>query len=93
MRRKIATLAGTLMVGAALALAAVSFAQAPGGFHRQRENNFPGIHAAIHQLESAREYLKHNTPHDFHGHKTNALHHIDEAIRELRLGIQSDRKH
>jgi hypothetical protein len=93
MKATIATLVGTLMVGAALALPAVSFAQAPGGLHRQRTNNFPGIHDAIHQLETTREYLKGNTAHDFHGHKTNAINHIDAAIKELRLGMQSDRKH
>jgi hypothetical protein len=93
MKRTIAALVGTLIVGAALTLPAVSFAQTPHGLHRQRENNFPGMHDAIHQLESTREYLKRNTAHDFHGHKTNAINHINEAIKELRLGIQSDLKH
>jgi hypothetical protein len=36
MKGTIATLAGTLMVGASLALPAVSFAQAPGQLQRQR---------------------------------------------------------
>lgn len=81
------------MVGAALTLPAASFAQAPGVRPGQRENNFPGMHEAIHQLESTRAYLKQDTAHDFHGHKSNAINHINEAIKELRLGIQSDRKH
>ena len=93
MKGRIASLVGTLMVVAALTLPAVSFAQAPAVRPGQRENNFPGMHDAIHQLENTRAYLKRDTAHDFHGHKTNAINHINEAIKELRLGIQSERKH
>jgi hypothetical protein len=84
MKGTIASLVGALMVGAALALPAVSFAQAPGELHRQRESNFPVMHGAIEQLRLTS---------DFHRHKENAINHIDAAIQELKLGIQSDRAH
>jgi hypothetical protein len=91
MKGTIATLVGTMMVGAALALPAVSFAQAPGQLQRQRENRFPAMHAAIERLEKAKEILNHEAASDFHGHKANAINHIDAAIQEIKAGIQSDR--
>lgn len=91
MKGTIASLVGALMVGAALALPAVSFAQAPGELYRQRQNNFPAMHEAIEQLRQTRAALKNDAANDFHGHKANAINHIDAAIQELKLGIQSDR--
>ena len=44
MKGTIATLVGSVVVGAALALPAVSFAQAPGELQRQREEHFPVMH-------------------------------------------------
>ena len=95
MKGVVATLAGTLIVGAALTLPAIIFAAppAPGEVHKQRMSNFPGMHEAISQLESTREYLKNDTAHDFNGHKTNAINDINAAIKELRSGIQSERRH
>ena len=92
MNGTLAAVVGTLMVGAVLTLPAVSFAQKPGQLHRQRTAGFPAMHEAIHQLESTREYLKTDAAHDFHGHKSAAIGHINEAIKELKLGIESDRK-
>jgi hypothetical protein len=93
MKGTIASLVGALMVGAALALPAVSFAQAPGELHRQRESNFPVMHGAIEQLRQTKTALQNEAASDFHGHKENAINHIDAAIQELKLGIQSDRAH
>jgi hypothetical protein len=93
MKGTIATLLGIFAVGAALAMPAVSYAQAPGELQRQRKDNFPAIHEAIQQLQHAKQTLTNEAAGDFHGHKQNAIKHIDEAIQELRLGIQGDRKH
>jgi hypothetical protein len=93
MKGTIATLAGTLMVGAALALPAISFAQAPGELHRQRAEHFPVMHAAIDQLEHTRQMLVSDAAADFHSHKANAINHINAAIQELKAGIQEERKH
>ena len=93
MKGTLATLIGTLMVGGALAMPAVSFAQAPGELHRQRENHFPVMHGAIQQLEQTKAALVNDAASDFHGHKANAIKDIDMAIQELRAGIQEERKH
>jgi hypothetical protein len=93
MKGTIATLIGTLMVGAALALPAVSFAQAPGELHRQREHNFPVMHQAIDQLRSTKQMLVNDAANDFQNHKANAITHIDAAIQELKAGIQGERAH
>jgi hypothetical protein len=93
MKRTIATLLGIFVVGAALAMPAVSFAQAPGELQRQRAANFPAMHEAIQQLQHAKQTLINDAASDFHGHKQSAIKHIDEAIQELRLGVQGDRKH
>lgn len=93
MKGTIATLIGTLMVGATLALPAASFAQAPGELHRQRENHFPVMHGAIQQLEQTKAALANDAAADFHSHKANAIKDIDLAIQELKAGIQGDRKH
>ncbi len=93
MKGTIATLVGSVVVGAALALPAVSFAQAPGELQRQREEHFPVMHGAIEQLRQTKQALISYGASDFHGHKTNAINHIDAAIQELRAGIQEERRH
>jgi len=81
------------MVGAALALPAVSFAQAPGELHRQRTEHFPVMHQAIQQLQQTKQMLTSDAAADFHSHKANAINHINAAIQELKAGIQEERKH
>jgi hypothetical protein len=97
MRRTIATLVAALLVtftiGGTLAVPAVSFAQAPSQLQRQRKNNFPVMHVALERLQKTKEMLAQDAAQDFHGHRVNAINHIDAAIQELRLGIQSDRAH
>ena len=97
MRRTIATLVMTLLVtlivGGALAVPAVSFAQETGELQRQRKNHFPVMHAALERLQKTKEMLAQDAAQDFHGHRVNAINHIDAAIQELKLGIQSDRAH
>lgn len=93
MKGTIATLMGTLMVGVALAVPAVSFAQAPGQLQRQRAGHFPVMHGAIEELEHTKQVLVNDAASDFHSHKANAINHINAAIQELKAGIQEDRKH
>jgi hypothetical protein len=93
MKRTIAALAGASIVAVALALPAISFAQTSEKLHMQRVYNFPEMRAARQKLKEAKEILESKAAKDFHGHKAAAIKHIDEAIQEINLGIQSDRKH
>lgn len=49
----------------------------------------PEIRAALEALHSAKQDLEH-AAHDFHGHRVDAIHAIDEADRQLRLCLESD---
>lgn len=46
----------------------------------------PRIAKAIESLEDARAYLA-AAPHDFGGHKADAIRASDEAIKQLRLAL------
>ena len=47
----------------------------------------PRIARAIEALRDARAYLE-SAPHDFGGHKADAIRATDNAIRELNLALQ-----
>lgn len=47
----------------------------------------PEIEASLGALRSAREDLMH-AAHDYHGHRANAVKHVDEAIREAEICMQ-----
>ena len=55
----------------------------------------PRIAKAIEQLKDARAYME-AAPHDFGGHKADAIRATDEAIRQLNLALlyraREDRK-
>jgi hypothetical protein len=46
----------------------------------------PRIAAAVRALRDARAYMA-AAPHDFGGHKADAIRACDEAIRQLRLAM------
>lgn len=92
MKGTITILTGTLMVGAALALPAALFAQAPPVIVQERGGHFPAIHQAMEQLRQARQTLQADAAADFQGHKKNAISHIDAALQELKAGMQAVRQ-
>jgi hypothetical protein len=49
----------------------------------------PEIRDAIESLRRAREHLNH-AAHDYHGHRVDAIHAIDEAIRQLQVCMKYD---
>jgi len=49
-----------------------------------RLKDHPRLEAAAGALKDAREYIEH-TESDFHGHKVEALHAIQEALHEIAL--------
>jgi hypothetical protein len=46
----------------------------------------PRIARAIESLRDARDYMEH-APHDFGGHKADAIRATDEAIRQLNFAL------
>ena len=46
----------------------------------------PRISNAIAALKDARDYMEH-APHDFGGHKADAIRATDDAIRQLNLAL------
>jgi hypothetical protein len=67
---------GTVL-GIFLTFAATTAVGQPREFH-------PRIVRAIEALRDAKAYLE-EAPHDFGGHKREAIHACDEAIRQLEL--------
>lgn len=59
---------------------------------RGTQEQHPVIHRALQQLENVRNELQNKAAHDFQGHRENAIKHVDEAIKELNLALESDRK-
>lgn len=47
----------------------------------------PRIAKAIEALRDARDYMEH-APHDFGGHKADAIRATDEAIKQLNFALQ-----
>ena len=69
-----------LLIGIILSVSVVTFAE-------QREKMLhPRIAKAIDALKDARGYMQ-EAPHDFGGHKADAIRATDEAIKQLNLAL------
>lgn len=58
---------------------------------RAKAEQHPRIRKAIRELEAAKVELQ-RAPHDFGGHRADALQAVDRAIEQLRLALQYDKK-
>jgi hypothetical protein len=58
---------------------------------RARLEKHPEIHQAIHALEKAKIHLE-KADHDFSGHRQAAIAACDQAIAQLRLCLEGDRR-
>ena len=67
----------------------VSFLPTPARAETTAEEKaaHPRLARAIDELDDAIHYLE-SAPHDFGGHKTEALRASREAVRQLRLALQ-----
>lgn len=74
---------GMCLVGS-LALAQVGFAQQTA---KKELGEHPRIAAAIRELQEAIAYME-RAPHDFGGHKAQAIADSRKAIEQLRLAMQ-----
>ena len=48
------------------------------------QERHPRIRAAIRAINNAKDDLRH-APHDFGGHRDDAIHACDEAVRQLQI--------
>ena len=84
----------TLFLGLVLLASAPTFA-ATNQSVRSEAGDHPRIAAAIHELEDAIQYME-KAPHDFGGHKAEALRASREAVQQLRKALayraKADRK-
>ena len=78
------TLGITLLAAAAFAVGTL----APAPLRADQ----PHMQAALDALERAERELNEST-HDKGGHRGKALDHVHAAIREVRKGIEFDRRH
>ena len=58
---------------------------------RDDREKHPHIRGAIRELQEAKKELQ-TAAHDFGGHRAEALEAIDNAIRQLQLALQYDKK-
>jgi hypothetical protein len=57
----------------------------------ERNEHHPHIRSAIRELQEAKRELQ-VAAHDFGGHRVEALRACDEAIHQLQLALQYDKK-
>jgi len=57
----------------------------------EKNEQHPHIRAAIRELEASKKELQ-TAAHDFGGHRVDAIKAIDEALKQLRLAQQFDKK-
>ena len=83
-----------LLVGL-VSLATTKSVAAPPAPARQEKKaegeHHPHIRAAIRELQEARHELE-TAAHDFGGHRVKAMQAIDNAIKQLREGLEYDKK-
>jgi hypothetical protein len=56
-----------------------------------RVERHPRIRSAIRELQAAKAELQ-KAPHDFGGHRADAVVAVDKAIEQLRIALQYDQK-
>ena len=79
-------------LGAQQPAAKSNFRPSPQEREREERNeHHPHIRSAIHELQEAKHELQ-IAAHDFGGHRVEALRACDEAIHQLQLALQYDKK-
>jgi len=58
---------------------------------KDEKEKHPEIAAAMTHLREAKQNLEH-AAHDFGGHRVAALKHVNEALEECRMALESDKK-
>lgn len=66
-------------------------ARQQAGARREKNEQHPRIRSAIRELEAAKAELQ-KAPHDFGGHRADAVVAVDKAIEQLKLALDYDKK-
>ena len=82
------TLAALLALATMLAVPATA---AEGKGKGRPGENHP-IHRAIKELQEVKTYLE-KAPHDFGGHRKEALEDCEKAVKQLQKALEFDREH
>ncbi len=90
MRKKVTILLSTVAAVGALAFALNSPAQSTNAPAPHRERH-PAIRHALATLREAKIELEH-ADHDFGGHRVQAIQAVDQAMEQLKLALQYDKK-
>jgi hypothetical protein len=64
---------------------------APAVHHEHKSERHGEMHKAMRKLRGAKEELQKST-HDYAGHRNAAIGFINQALAELRAGIDSEKK-
>ncbi|HZF12620.1 MAG TPA: hypothetical protein VFE33_27840 [Thermoanaerobaculia bacterium] len=83
MKRRVATIAMAVLL---LTLPFITPASAAGPGMKGERAMHPRIAKAIHSLQDAVEYMQ-KAPHDFGGHKADAIAASEKAIEQLKLAL------
>lgn len=86
MLRKFAKPLVVLLVTAALAVPVIVSTASPA----PAQERHPVIHEAMEKIQSARTDLQKYAARDFEGHRAKAVGHLDQALEQLKLALQSD---
>ena len=64
---------------------------APKGDKDKKEEKHPRLQRAIEELKAVKAHLE-KAPHDFGGHKADAIKSVTEAIKQLELAVKFDKE-
>ncbi|HZP34630.1 MAG TPA: hypothetical protein VFB23_14830 [Candidatus Acidoferrales bacterium] len=81
---------GVLLAGALASPLLVSAGPQPQP--AQEHERHPVIRESIEKIESARHDLQAYADRDFGGHRAKAVGHLDQALRELHMALDYDRR-
>jgi len=81
------SLGGLILAGALATPVIVSAVPQP-----QREERHPVIRESIEKVEGARRDLVEYADRDFGGHRAKAVEHLDQALRELHMALDYDKR-
>jgi hypothetical protein len=59
---------------------------------REREEHHPVIRESMEKIEGARHDLVAYADRDFGGHRAKAVGHLDQALRELHMAMDFDKR-